>query len=221
LYFDEYLARVGPERLWVAEHTGQAVLLVESIVDGREAKVEPIVVASAQRGGGIGQAPLEHVVEEARGLGIRYLSVRPVARNLEAIAFDYDSGFRALGEIDVHGSGSAAAWHLETWPRSDATTRYTYDVEGRLVQVIDAKGHVTNISYDSLGRKTAMTDPDLGAYNYDDNDNLLTQPDAWARVRPIHDSAALRNAVSIADLVSFPVGAGEGSLAGRDRARAG
>jgi GNAT superfamily N-acetyltransferase len=101
VHFDKHLARVGPERLWVAEHAGQVVGLVGLIVDGREAEVEPVVVASAHRSEGIGQALLERVVKEAKGLGIRYLNVKPVARNREAIAFYYDCGFRTLGVIEM------------------------------------------------------------------------------------------------------------------------
>jgi GNAT superfamily N-acetyltransferase len=101
LYFDEHLARVGAERVWVAERAGQVVGLVGLIVEGQEAEVEPIVVTSACRSEGIGQALLERVLEEARGLGVRYLNVKPVARNLEAIAFYYDFGFRTLGEIEM------------------------------------------------------------------------------------------------------------------------
>jgi GNAT superfamily N-acetyltransferase len=101
LFFDEHLARVGPERIWVAERSRQVVGLVGLIVEGQEAEVEPIVVVSARRGEGIGQALLECVVEEARKLGIHYLGVKPVARNLEAIAFYYDFGFRTLGEIEM------------------------------------------------------------------------------------------------------------------------
>ena len=61
-----------------------------------------------------------------------------------------------------------------------ATTHYTYDALDRLVQVTDTEDNVTTVTYDSLGRKTAMDDPDLGqrAYTYDDNDNLVTQTDA-------------------------------------------
>ena len=100
-YFDEHLARVGPERIWVAERAGQVVGLAGLIVEGAEAEVEPVVVASACRSEGIGQALLERVLEEAKELGVRYLNVKPVARNLEAIAFYYDFGFRTLGEIEM------------------------------------------------------------------------------------------------------------------------
>lgn len=100
-YFDRHLAQVGPDRLWVAEHEGEVVGLVGLMVDEREAEVEPIVVGSANRGRGIGHALLNRMVEEAKRLSMCYLSVKPVARNLEAISFYYDFGFRTLGEIEM------------------------------------------------------------------------------------------------------------------------
>jgi len=61
-----------------------------------------------------------------------------------------------------------------------ATTVYRYDVMSNLTNVTDTKNNQTSISYDTLGRKTAMTDPDLGwwRYAYDGNGNLLLQTDA-------------------------------------------
>jgi RHS repeat-associated protein len=61
-----------------------------------------------------------------------------------------------------------------------ATTTYQYDARDNLTRVTDAKGNITQITYDSLGRKTAMDDPDMGdwAYTYDSVDNLKTQTDA-------------------------------------------
>ncbi len=61
-----------------------------------------------------------------------------------------------------------------------ATTNYTYDSLGNLIQVMDAKGNKSNIQYDHLGRKTAMDDPDMGHwdYGYDSNGNLIWQTDA-------------------------------------------
>jgi ribosomal protein S18 acetylase RimI-like enzyme len=100
-YFDKHLARVGPEWLWVAEHEGEVVGLVGLIVDDREAEVEPIVVAATHRDKGIGRDLLNRMVEEAKKLGVRYLSVKPVARNAEAISFYYGFGFQTLGEIEM------------------------------------------------------------------------------------------------------------------------
>ncbi len=61
-----------------------------------------------------------------------------------------------------------------------ATTLYLYDSEGNLITTIDAHGNTTTITYDKLGRKTAMDDPDMGVWNYayDLNGNLASQTDA-------------------------------------------
>ncbi|MDP3092209.1 MAG: SpvB/TcaC N-terminal domain-containing protein [Nitrospira sp.] len=80
------------------------------------------------------------------------------------------------------------------------TTIYQYDVLGNLVKLTDAKGNVTTMRYDSLGRKIAMSDPDMGRcgdltvltpstsypwypapcwnYHYDAAGNLIRQTDA-------------------------------------------
>ncbi len=51
---------------------------------------------------------------------------------------------------------------------------------GRLTTVTDAAGNVTSITYDALGRKIQLTDPDMGTWSYGYNaaSNLLTQTDA-------------------------------------------
>jgi GNAT superfamily N-acetyltransferase len=101
LCFDRHLARVGGERLWVAEQAGQVIGLTGLMVEGQEAEVEPLIVATTHRGQRIGRALVGRMVEEARRIGVRYLSVKPVARNLEAIDFYYGCGFRHLGEIEM------------------------------------------------------------------------------------------------------------------------
>jgi RHS repeat-associated protein len=57
---------------------------------------------------------------------------------------------------------------------------YEYNAAGDLLKVTNALGNETNITYDSLGRKISMTDPDMGfwQYTYDANGNLKTQTDA-------------------------------------------
>jgi YD repeat-containing protein len=55
-----------------------------------------------------------------------------------------------------------------------ASTVYSYDIGDRLVGVVDASGNTTGITYDWLGRKTGMQDPDMGdwSYTYDPSGNL-------------------------------------------------
>ena len=62
----------------------------------------------------------------------------------------------------------------------EQVTFYQYDMLGNLVQVTDAKGNKTSITYDSLSRKIGMSDPDMGnwTYGYDKNGNLTSQTDA-------------------------------------------
>jgi len=61
-------------------------------------------------------------------------------------------------------------------------TDYSYDTLNRLTHVHDAANprNLTTMTYDWLGRKTAMSDPDMGAwsYAYDNAGNLTRQTDA-------------------------------------------
>ena len=63
-------------------------------------------------------------------------------------------------------------------------TQYTYDPIGRLTKVVDVKLNETRMTYDTLGRKLTMHDPDMGdwSYQYDANGNLTKQTDAKAQV---------------------------------------
>ncbi|MCP4668998.1 MAG: hypothetical protein GY849_21895, partial [Deltaproteobacteria bacterium] len=63
-------------------------------------------------------------------------------------------------------------------------TTYAYNAAGDLLTVTDHHGNVTTMTYDTLGRKTAMDDPDMGQWQYthDKNGNLLTQTDARGQV---------------------------------------
>ncbi len=64
--------------------------------------------------------------------------------------------------------------------QSLAATTYAYDILDQLVRITDALTHTTVITYNSLGQKVAMDDPDMGhwQYSYDPAGNLITQTDA-------------------------------------------
>ena len=113
LEFDKHLEQVGPERIWIALLNKEIVGLVSLIHEGEQAEIEPIVVSSKHRGKGIGQRLLNAVIEEAKKLGVLCLSVKPVARNEDAISFFYNSGFRILGHIQQFmwlGPSAPDAW---------------------------------------------------------------------------------------------------------------
>jgi RHS repeat-associated protein len=61
-----------------------------------------------------------------------------------------------------------------------ATTRYDYDPLGEIVQVTDARGNVTSLGYDWLGRRTSLQNPDAGttAFHYDGAGNLTQKTDS-------------------------------------------
>jgi GNAT superfamily N-acetyltransferase len=99
--FEPYLRTEGLRGPWVAEVGGQVVGFTGLLVSGEEAEIEPVIVTADRRSHGIGGRLVVRATEEARRLGIRYLNVRPVARNVEAIAFFVRAGFDAVGRIDL------------------------------------------------------------------------------------------------------------------------
>ncbi|GAA5531430.1 RHS repeat-associated core domain-containing protein [Herpetosiphon gulosus] len=87
-----------------------------------------------------------------------------------------DSLGRLLRVIEYSGNSSGTEGAFATY----ATTTYNYTTLDLLAQVIDAQGNTTTLTYDSLGRKTMMSDPDMGSwmYAYDTAGNLVSQTDA-------------------------------------------
>jgi RHS repeat-associated protein len=99
---------------------------------------------------------------------------------------------------EVQGSGFAGSskWNFAAQMNTGAveidnydevtyqTTQYDYDVLGNLVVVTDALRNTTVISYNVLGQKTDMIDPDMGKwkYGYDLGGNLITQTDNMGQV---------------------------------------
>jgi GNAT superfamily N-acetyltransferase len=95
--FDDYLADSRRIGCWVAESHGPVVGLAGLLDRGTSGEVEPVVVAEAARGQGIGRRLIGRVVEEARARGYEYLAIRPVARNVAAVRRFHAAGFRTLG----------------------------------------------------------------------------------------------------------------------------
>jgi N-acetylglutamate synthase-like GNAT family acetyltransferase len=98
---DAYLSNPNRRVTWVAEIGGKVVGMAGLIAHGEEGEVEPVVVARPYRRRGVGRMLVEEALSHARKIRIRFLSVRPVARNAEAISFFVEAGFNIVGHIDL------------------------------------------------------------------------------------------------------------------------
>lgn len=94
-------------------------------------------------------------------------TVTETDENGHAKSYTFDAGQR-LKKVVENNQGQAY------------TTNYVYSPLGELKKIADHLGNVTTINYDSLGRKTSMSDPDMGnwKYTYDLVGNLTSQSDA-------------------------------------------
>jgi GNAT superfamily N-acetyltransferase len=99
--FDQHLSHPGLSKLWVAMANGEIVGLCGLLVEHAEAELEPIVVRPSHRNRGIGARLAQQAIAESRRLGMKFINVRPVARNVEAIAFFHREGFRLLGHLEL------------------------------------------------------------------------------------------------------------------------
>ena len=111
LYFDEHLEKVGPRQLIVASIGSKVVGLVGYIDQEEEIEVEPLIVSRDCRGLGIGTRLLDEVKRRVqKKKGIKYLSVRPVARNERAIEYFRSRGFDKIGRIELFIDFSGHEW---------------------------------------------------------------------------------------------------------------
>ena len=74
------------------------------------------------------------------------------------------------------------------------TTRYGYDLQGNLTQMVDGQGNTRTMRYDGLGRKLHLQEPNRGTidYTYDDNGNLIRTVDTKGQVVETQYDAANR-----------------------------
>lgn len=98
---DAYLKDKRLEGPWVAVLEGRVVGLTGLLVQGENAEIEPMIVASLHRGQGIGRELVRHLAHQARGLGVRFLSVRPLFRNARAVSFFAEAGFGLVGAVEL------------------------------------------------------------------------------------------------------------------------
>ena len=103
LQFDDHLAKVGPEHIWLAEHQGKVVGMVGLIPENHDGspEIEPVIVTPQAQGTGIGRRLVERAIEAARELGARDVVVSAVGRNAEAIRFYHEMGFDTIGYVEL------------------------------------------------------------------------------------------------------------------------
>jgi GNAT superfamily N-acetyltransferase len=99
--FDDHLARAGAHHVWLAIVDGSPAGLAALLVSGEEADIEPVVVTAALRSAGIGALLVAAARARALELGVRFLNVSPVARNIEASAFFVREGFTVTGHVNL------------------------------------------------------------------------------------------------------------------------
>jgi len=110
LYFDEHLKKAGPEHILVAVDGRKIVGLTGYLVMEEEIEVEPLIVAASHRGRGIGTKLLESLIAQVRGTGIKFLNVRPVARNKRALEFFRSRGFNKIGRVELFVDYTGKDW---------------------------------------------------------------------------------------------------------------
>ena len=114
----------------------------------------------------------------------------PTARGaLRAVTTTDANSHRTERDSDLFGRLRQVTELYDSAPA--ASTVYTYSPLDLLTTVRDAANNTTTMTYDSAGRKTAMSDPDLGAwaYDYDVNGNVVTQTNALAQSIIFHYDA--------------------------------
>lgn len=102
--FDKYMSRADRCGTWVAESDGKIVGfagLLDTVGEEGVAEIEPVVTASTSRSQGIGTRLIQHVINEAKIRGSRFLTIRPELRNEKAFALYVRLGFNKAGSIEL------------------------------------------------------------------------------------------------------------------------
>lgn len=119
--------------------------------------------------------------------GLLYDDVIDANRHRTQRRYDALGRLRNVLELTGNCSPPGVYWpeyacggaYTDTWA-AGVTTTYAYSPLDLLTAVTDAKGNVSTMQYDGLGRKTVHNDLNMGGwfYTYDANNNLATQTDA-------------------------------------------
>lgn len=141
------------------------------------------------------------------------IETRSGASTLWVERTSYDGWLQSAFDANDHRTDSYLNAFGKTWrvveynDGATYTTDYAFDARDNLVSVTDALSHTITLSHDMLGRKTGMTDPDMGAwqYSYDGGDNLTAQRDGRGQWLYFEYDAADRLVRKRQDAVDGPV----------------
>lgn len=147
--------------------------------------------------------PLGRVVEIQNVIGITYYIYddwKTTITNQKGVPKDlYKDAYDNLIQVDEHNDSNIYE------------TRYTWDLNGKLLHIEDALGNIRNFEYDNLGRRTMAEDlhdsgdSDYGIWNYsyDDAGNLevILDPNGTTTTR-VYDEL---NRISTEDSDTSPV----------------
>ncbi|OGP56989.1 MAG: hypothetical protein A2V67_00315 [Deltaproteobacteria bacterium RBG_13_61_14] len=149
---------------------------------------------------------------------VRDRVIKTVLSDGTSVTSDYEAlaktvtgidGKQTRTETDIYGNLTQSINLHPTDQTQDVITRYFYDGLNNLIHTIGPEGEVSDIEYDSLGRKIWMNDPDMGEwrYEYDDRGNLKCQVDVAGQtgipgddIRTCSDFDALNRVVRQYDL---------------------
>lgn len=128
-----------------------------------------------------------HTTTEYDGLGRVTRVINPDATTIQ-------KSYVGWSETDTDANGHVKDYVKDAYGRilnvvehnqgQTYTTLYAYNALDNLTQITNSLGKNTVLTYDSLGRKTGINDPQMGAwtYQYDANGNLMTQVDAKRQI---------------------------------------
>ena len=114
----------------------------------------------------------------------------PGVKSSDAHCFDAAGANTLCGEVTVFSDedgrtirelrNDTQSTDITSATTTDRITSYTFDLLGRLTQVVDPEGITFSYVYDAFDNRTQATDPGLGTWTmqYDENGNLTNQTDA-------------------------------------------
>jgi RHS repeat-associated protein len=117
----------------------------------------------------------------AVGLDEQFNTTRRLAAVIDARNVQTIRAYDVFGRLSRSKEFSATDYTTPRWGDTPyATAIYRYNIGDQLTDAYDPANNRIQVFYDGLGRKSAMIDPDLGAwsYTYDAAGNLQTQTDA-------------------------------------------